>query len=386
MPWKANSAMEVRQEFVKAARQRKRSMVELCRAFGISRQCGYKWLARFWRGEGLSDRSRAPHSHPHAVEEETAHLVLQLRNAQPTWGARKLVEVLARQDPRRRWPAPSTVGELLRREGLTRTAQTRKKVEGPWPPAIDPQSPNDVWCADFKGHFATNDGQRCHPLTISDSYSRYLLLCDALPSESEALTRRRFERTFGEYGMPLAIRTDNGTPFSGTGGLSKLSVWWVKLGIQLQRIPRAKPQRNGRHERMHRTLKEDTAGGPLTMGGNQRRLDAWREVYNHQRPHQSLGMQTPASLYSPSRRELPSRTPEIEYGPGWELRRVRANGALKWHGAEMHLCAALAGEWVGLYALESDLWAVHFGPLRLAIIDERERQSYLTQVSTMSPV
>ena len=352
-------------------------MAALCRAFGISRECGYKWLRRYHEAgpEGLQDRSRAPEHRPQTTPKNVRDLLRQTRERHPNWGPRTLIARLQRKYPKMPMPAASTVGELLKRAGLVPRHFHKPKVTGPVP-CVAAQQPNDVWCADFKGHFPTSDGRRCHPLTISDAHTRYLLRCDALASTHEAPVHSIFEHVFREYGLPKAIRTDNGSPFSGTGGLSKLSVWWVKLGIHLERIPPAKPYRNGRHERMHRTLKEDVGPGPRSMTEHQRSFDRFRDDYNHDRPHQALAMATPGSLYRPSRRQMPRKLEPIEYGPGWEVRSVRANGTMKWQGRRIHLSDSLGGERVGLYALDDGLWAIHFGPLRLAVIDDRRNSVY----------
>jgi|SRR6266850_105451 len=377
MPWKVSSAVDLRLAFILAVQDGERSKAALCRAFGISRECGYKWLKRFVEDgvDGLNDVSRAPLKTPHALAKDVAALLLRTRDQHPNWGPRTLVARLQRRHPSKTWPAPSTVGELLKRSGMIRPRSRKPQVEGP-APAIDPQQPNDVWSADFKGHFPTADRQRCHPLTISDAHSRYLLRCDALPSTHDHLVRPLFERAFREYGLPLAIRTDNGTPFSGTGGLSKLSVWWVKLGIRLERIKPGKPQQNGRHERIHRTLQDDVGTGPRTMADHQAVFDQFRHDYNNDRPHQALAMRTPSSLYAASPRPMPRRLQPIEYGPGWEVRYVRRNGELQWRGVRMRVTAALGGERVGLCAVEDGLWVIHFGPLRLGVIDERNSSVY----------
>jgi transposase InsO family protein len=378
MPWKVSAAMDQRLAFVKAFREGKRAKAALCRAFGISRECAYKWLRRYEaKGvDGLKDASRAPVHTPHAMAKSVAQQLIKAREENPNWGPRMLVARLAARHPKVRWPAPSTVGELLKREGLIRPRQSpRRQADGP-APSVTPQRANDVWSADFKGHFPTADGKRCHPLTISDAHSRFLLQCHALPSTHEAPVRKTFERVFNEYGLPLAIRTDNGVPFSGTGGLSKLSVWWVKLGIHLERIEPGRPQQNGRHERIHRTLQDDVGRGPRTMLEHQKAFDRFRADYNYERPHQALAMRTPGSIYRTSKRQLPRKLAPIEYGPGFEIRSIRNNGEMKWRGVRVRVSEALGGERVGLCAIDDGLWAIHFGPLRLGVIDERHRSVY----------
>jgi hypothetical protein len=229
--------------------------------------------------------------------------------------------------------------------------------------------PNDVWAADFKGWFRTRGGKRIDPLTISDWASRYLICCQALQDTASPQVQMRFESAFREYGLPRAIRTDNGPPFAsvGLGGLSRLSVWWIHLGIWPERIRPGHPEENGRHERMHRTLKAATAQPPRqTRVAQQAAFDIFRQEYNEQRPHESLGMKTPGEKYRVSQRPFPAHLPEVEYGPDFEVRRVRSNGQIKWAGEMLYMSDALVGESVGLRKIDNEVWSIHFGPLPLA--------------------
>lgn len=349
-------------------------MTEVAEAFGVSRKTAHKWLHRFTEegGPGLADRSRAPHRHPNATPAVVAAAVVQAKLAHPSWGPLKLrprqeecSEVLAA------WPAPSTRGAILARAGLTNSRRRRRRV----PPATQPFSacdrPNAVWCTDFKGWFRTGDGERCDPLTVSDAYSRMLLCCKGLPRPDYRHVRPAFELVFREYGLPDALRSDNGQPFAsvGAGGLSRLGVWWVKLGIRLERIMPGHPEQNGRHERLHLTLKQECCHPPAASGvAQQVRFDAFRQTYNGERPHQALGLEPPASRYRPSPRPYPAFLDDPVYPPQAALRRVRSNGEIKWRGDKVFLSEALVGEAVGLWEGATGV-EVHFGPVLLGQLD-----------------
>jgi transposase InsO family protein len=365
----------------------------LCEIFGVSRKTGYKrlWRYRAFGLEGIGDRSRAPYRHPNQTPAELVELILKAKQAYPTWGPGKLVSHLATERPDLRLPAASTAGEILKRRGLVKPRKRRRRIE-PWRcPFASCHEPNDVWCTDFKGWFRTGDGIRCDPLTISDACTRYLIACKGMERPRQEDVRREFERAFREYGLPGAIRSDNGTPFASValGGLTKLSVWWIKLGIVPERIAPGHPEQNGRHERMHRTLKEETASPPArTMRAQQRTFDRFRAQYNDVRPHEALGQRPPASRYSSSPRDYPSHVREPEYPDGMTVRRVRSNGEIKWQGGLVFLSAALTGEPVGLRPQDDDIWTVHFGPLEIGTLDQRAQKVLRTprKVLPMSPV
>jgi transposase InsO family protein len=352
------------------------SMAELCRTFGISRRVGYKWLRRYRAEgvEGLQDRSRAPHSHPNAVPPPTEQAILAARRAHPTWGPKKLRAWLRRQRAWETWPAASTIGEILTRHGLTVPRRRRHRTPPQTEPFRDCDRPNRVWCIDFKGWFRTGDGARCDPLTITDAHSRYLLRCQALIDTSFATVQGLVEAAFRQYGLPEAIRSDNGSPFAsrGIGGFSRLSVWWLKLGIVPERIQPGQPQQNGRHERMHLTLKQETAQPPMrTLRGQQRRFDRFRREFNEDRPHEALGMRTPSSVYEPSPRRCPPRPADPVYAEGLARRRVKPNGVFNWHNRRVFLGEAFGRELVGLERLDDRHWRVRFGGMPLAILDDR---------------
>lgn len=392
MPWKETCAVDQRMRFVIDYSDGRLTLSELCRLYGISRQCAYKWLVRYEAegAQGLLDRSRRPRGNVRAVEASIEELVVSARLAHPQWGPRKLRAWLCVQHPDLQFPAASTIGELLKRRGLV-APRRRRRVCGTLPKASG--VPGALWCADFKGHFRLGDGVRCHPLTITDHESRYLIACTGLERESFENARRVFERAFGEHGLPGAIRTDNGAPFAGNGvgRLSRLSVWWLKLGIAFERTRPGKPQDNGRHERMHRTLKAETARPPARdLIAQQRRFDVFCDYYNRERPHQALGFDTPAKHYRPPAREFPERIGEPAYPGHFELRRVRSGATIKWRGSELYLSQALAGETVGLEERAEGLWLIHFAACPLALLDERNMEirplPAKQKVSTMSPV
>lgn len=373
MPWKETCAMEQRVAFVIEVHLGEYSVAALCRRYGISRRIGYKWLERY-RGGGtaaLADQSRAPKRHPNQVEEVVEQAVVSARQAHPTWGPKKLRVVLLRGDPEQDWPVQSTLGEILKRHGLTAPWRRRQRVAAREEPFGQVDGPNATWCADFKGWFRTGDGRRCDPLTVSDAYSRYLVRCQGMKGTDGRAVRGVFEAALREYGLPEAIRTDNGPPFAGLGlaGLSRLSVWWVKLGVRPERIDPGQPQQNGRHERMHLTLKVETADPPAGNGrAQQRRFDGFREEFNYERPHEGLGMRTPGSVYVPSSRAYPERVSDPGYGD-WPVRRVQGRGEFMWGQGKVFLSKVLEGELVGLEALDGRYWGVWFGRMSLGMFD-----------------
>lgn len=374
MPWNETCPMRERLRFVTFVEQGEETMAELCRQFGISRKTGYAILARYAAEgvEGLRDRSHAAHVHPNAVSEEIERRILDLRRIRPTWGPIKLRGRLEKIDPTTQWPAKSTFGDILRRHGLVAPRRRRKRTPAHPGPFAACNCANDTWAIDFKGWFRTGDGRRCDPLTISDVCSRYLLRCQAVQRADGDCVRPLLEATFREYGLPRTIRSDNGPPFAsrGVGGLSSLSVWWIKLGITPERITPGRPSENGRHERFHGTLASDTCDPPaLTWRAQQRRFDAFRRIYNEERPHQALGNATPMSVYQPSPRPYPSRLAEIVYPEDWQVRVVRHSGEIKWRGEQLFIGEALAGEPVGIEEAEGDHWRVHYASVLLGTIN-----------------
>jgi transposase InsO family protein len=360
--------------FISAVLTEEETMAARCEEFGVSRKTGYKWLARYrQRGPaGLEEVSHAPHRVPWAITQAQAEAIVGMRGEHPSWGPKKLRAILRRRAPEQGWPAPSTIGELLKREGLSATSKRRRCAIPNPTPLRNPLGPNDLWCIDYKGWFRTGDRVRCDPLTLTDDFSRYLLCTRVVAALTGELCRTELERAFREYGLPLAIRSDNGSPFAsvGAGGLSQLSVWWIKLGIFPERIETGKPQQNGRHERMHRTLKAETAQPPAANStAQQRRFDRFRAEFNHQRPHEALGQTPPAEHYRASPRSYPAQLEDPNYPDDYELRRVRSRGEIKWQGELIYISEALAGEVIGLCEDDDDDAQVHFGPVPLGIID-----------------
>jgi putative transposase len=376
MPWKVSGVVEQRLRFVVEWDKRESSLAELCRGFGISRQTGYTWVGRY-EAEGLAglqDRSRAPHTHPNEVEEGVERQILGVRAKYPLWGARKIGAHLKRVGCSGTVPADSTIGLILKANGLTVTPSKRQRTARRTAPLAHADGPNRVWCADFKGWFRTGDGMRCDPLTLTDGYSRYLLRCQAVKGEDCLHAKPVFEAAFREFGLPERLRTDNGAPFGSSGetGLTGLAVWWIKLGIWPERIHPGKPQENGRHERMHLTLKRATASPPAgNWREQQRRFDRFRQEYNEERPHEALGQVPPAEFYEASRRSWPPRLPEIRYGKDQDVRWVDQGGRIRWRGERVFVSHALEGEPVGLLQIAPRAWRVHFSFYELGVAEEK---------------
>jgi len=374
MPWKVTGVMEERYQFVKEAKKYLGQFTELCAHYRISAKTGYKWIARYEQGGigCLKDRSRAPKNHPNQVSAEIKESILQARRAHATWGPKKLLILLQQTKPKQVWPSLSTMADVIKGNGLSIRRKYRRRATPSTQPFLGCDGANQVWCADYKGWFKTQDGCRCDPLTITDGYSRYLLRCQVVDALSYEAAHGVFEAAFREYGLPAAIRTDNGTPFASrsVGGLSRLSVWWIRLGIQPERIKPGKPQQNGRHERMHLTLKKETAQPPApNLRAQQRRFDTFCKEYNEVRPHEALDMKTPASLYQPSPRFYPDRLPDLEYATGVETRLVGPRGEFYWKGNKIFFSEVLQGERIGLDCCQDHYWKVYLGALQLGIFD-----------------
>lgn len=378
MPWRHTEPMRERMQFVVEALGEAFTMTELCARYGVSRKTGYKWLERFRSGGfvGLEERSRRPRSSPRETSSEVAQRIVALRRSRPRWGAKKILARLRTLKPELVLPSRSTAHEILRRHDLVaprrrRGAQGADALVGS---GVGASRPNECWTTDHKGQFRVGTGELCYPLTIADACSRYLLACDGLRGTSTEAARPVFERVFRECGLPERILSDNGAPFGSTAllGLSRLSVWWLKLGIEVTRIERGHPEQNGAHERMHRTLKEEAARPPAsTWRAQQRRLGAFRVDYNEVRPHESLEGRTPASCYVPSPRPYTKESPGLDYPLHYTRRQVRSGGDIKWHGRAIFLSEVLAGEPVGLEEIEDGTWAVYFASLHLGRIAER---------------
>lgn len=376
MVWKETCAVEERLRFVMAVEAGDESLAAICRRFGVSRRIGYKWYGRYVQDgvPGLSDRSRAPHRRPRSLCAELAAACLAVRRTHPSWGPVKVRAWLQRHDPDVAWPAASTIGALFEREGLTVKRRLRRRVPPRSAPFAACAAANDVWCIDFKGWFRTGDGARCEPLTLSDAHSRYLLRCQAVARADTAHVWPILDAALREYGLPVALRSDNGPPFAstGAGGLSRLAVLAIKAGVRPERIAPAKPQQNGRHERLHLTLKQETASPPAANLRRQiERFRAFQRLYNFERPHAALDHDTPADRYRPAVRAWDGVLREPPCPDDAERRRVRRSGEIKWKGNAIYINQALAGEAVALIEQDDGLWQVRYGPIELGGIDHR---------------
>jgi putative transposase len=376
MPWSERTVSEEKRRFIEEWQRDEMSFAELCRCYGVSRKTGYELVERY-EAEGLAGlkpRSRAPHRHPNAVPETITSALLALRHRHPKWGAKKLRAYLEARQPEVGWPVLSTINELLDRNGLLVRRRVRRRV----PPALTGlsscEASNDVWGVDFKGWFRTLDGARCEPLSLSDLHSRYVLRLQGLRRIDGAQVWPILDAAFCEFGLPRTIRSDNGAPFAsiGVGGLSALSVKLIKAGVVPERIQPGKPQQNGRHERLHRTVAEETAAPPAgNLRAQQRRFDAFCREFNEERPHEALGLRPPASVFQPSPRTWNRRLCEPEYEADQLVRRVRHNGEIKWRGALVFLGSALAGEPVSITEIAAGRWRVVYGPILLGTLDDQ---------------
>jgi transposase InsO family protein len=364
MPFKETCPMEERISLFREHESGAFTVSELCDRYGISRETFYFWKRRRGSGDArwFEEKSHAVASCPHATPESISEAIIATRRKFPHFGPKKIRAWLARQAPAEVWPAASTIGDILKRAGLVEAKHRSRRPIAQGEIVVPAQAPNEEWAIDFKGWFRTADGNRCDPLTISDTASRYLI--DVRIVEPKwTCVRPLMERVFDEVGLPLAIRSDNGSPFgsTGAGGLSRLSVWWLKLGIEPRYIPPASPQDNGRHERMHRELKARTARTPARHGEQQQeRFDIFRAHYNEERPHEALGQTPPAAHWQSSPRRLPTMVEEPWYDADHQVRRVRPDGTIKWQGELVFVSEALVGEPVGLAEHESGGHIVRF--------------------------
>jgi transposase InsO family protein len=365
---------------------------ELCKRYGISRKTGYKWLGRYhqYQLDGFEERSRRPHQSPLSTPYPVRKAIIELRQKgrQPP-GAKKIHALLAQRFPDQPLPSKSTIYNILNSEGLVQRRRRRSRVS-PYPQPFAPvNEPNEVWSTDYKGQFRLGNGQWCYPLTVMDHYSRYLLGCHSFPGITIQATQAHFIRLFREYGLPRRIRSDNGIPFASraAGGLSRLSMWWIRLGILPERIEPGRPQQNGRHERMHRTLKQATARPPAsTTAAQQRRFVEFQAEYNQERPHEALGQTPPASHYRAAPRQYPEKLPELEYPSYYVIKPVSPSGVVYAHNGQIYVSHLLGGERVGMEEVADGVWTIHFGPVRLGCIDLREKKGGKISYWTMTKV
>ena len=377
MPWRETCIMDERTCFVASCLAGEESVSELCRHFGISRKTGHKWLARYRAdgSAGLVDRSRAPLTNPRNLATEVIAAVVAVRHRFPRWGPRKVKAWLEDHEPEAAWPAASTIGAAFDRAGLTRPRTRRRRVAPQSAPLAACRAPNDVWSADFKGWFLTGDGIHVEPFTVSDGHSRFLIRCQAVGRADAAHVWPVLADAFREYGLPRVLRSDNGPPFASlaTAGLSRLAVKLIKAGVAPHRIAPGKPQENGRHERLHLTLKQDTASPPArSLAAQMDRFERFRALSNTERPHEALGQVPPARFYAPSPRRFDGVLRSPDYADDACVRRVRRHGTVKWRGDEVFVSELLAGEPVGLLPIADDVWLVKYGPLVLGTMKGRQ--------------
>ena len=383
MPWKEIGVLDKRVQFIAEVLDGEESMSTICETFEISRKTGYKWWMRYLQGgaRALEDMSRRPHYHPKTTSQRTTEMILDLRRKHPTWGARKLKVRLKKLHPKTEWPAASTISKILNSSGLT-AKRTKKRVTRFSEPLADVKRPNQVWCMDFKGTFDCGNSERCDTFTVTDAYSRFILYCQAVPNLNHEEVDKICDALMAEYGVPERIRTDNGTPFCSMSGfgVSRLSLKWAQLGIVHERIAPGRPTQNGRHERMHRTLKEDAATPPAkSLSAQKKRYEEFIKVFNYERPHEALGMKTPASVYSSRRKRTRRAEPKISYGKDYIVRGVRRNGTIRWKNREIFITEVLRGKNLGLRQTESQQVEVYFGRLHLGTIDDSLR--FITKAS-----
>jgi transposase InsO family protein len=352
------------------------SISELCAMYGVTRKTGYTWIDRYLRlgPAGLEERSRRPRRSPNQTRRRSSRRSSRPGGTTRGWGGKKLLALLHKRHPRWDLPGRSTACDILSRRGMMPRRRQRRRIGHPGKPTSQILAPNDVWSADYKGQFLTGDGRYCFPLTVAGGFSRYLLGCQALPSTAVAQAKPIFTRLFQEYGLPRRIRSDNGVPFATNtlARLSTLSAWWVRLGILQELIEPGHPEQNGRHERMHRTLKaETTRPAAGSLGAQQRRFNAFRREFNDERPHEALDQVTPAACYVASPRPMPDRLPPLENPDRFEVRYVSANGGIRWNARWVNVSIVCVGDYVGVDEIADGIWNVYFGPLRFGRLHER---------------
>lgn len=376
MPWRETSPMDQRTQFIGDHLRGVLSTTELCALYEISRKTAYKWIDRYLRHgpAGLEEGFRRPRRSPNRTSAEIVSALLDARRRHPRWGGKKLLALLRKRHPRWSLPGRSTACDILSRHGMVPIQRRRRRLGHPGKPKTPVLAPNDVWSTDYTGQFRPGDGRYCYPLTVADGFSRYLLGCQALTSTAGAEAKPIFTRLFQEYGLPARMRSDNGVPFATTtlARLSTLSAWWIRLGILPELIEPGRPDQNGRHERMHRTLKaETTRPAAGNLAAQQHRFNVFRQEFNHERPHEALDQETPATCYTVSPRPMPDRLPPLEYPDRFEVRYVSANGGIRWNSRWVNVSTACVGEYVGLEEIDDGIWNVYFGPVRLGRLSER---------------
>lgn len=376
MPW--SDRMQERREFIADLAEGIFTFTELCERRGISRKTGYKWKERYEeRGdEGLRDRPRVARRCPHKTDDDVVQALLELRRRIPRWGPKKLLDYLSKEGgfARERLPAISTAADLLKRHGLVSKRRRRRGQPPSTRPGTTAAHPNHVWTIDFKGEFRMRNRRYCYPLTIVDEYSRFIICAKGQHSIKLEPTKRSMEYVFEHFGLPEVIVSDNGTPFAGSGlaRLSRLSVWWLRLGIRIERTRPATPSDNGRHERMHRELKADCTRPPgLYLKRQQIKLDTFVQCFNHMRPHEAIDMDRPAQRYDTSPRPYPAQLPELRYPGHYNVSRVNNTGCFRLKRHLVFLSNSLADQHVGWHEIDDGIWSIHFAKTELARFDAK---------------
>ena len=379
MAWLETEPMKEKMKFITAVLENKNEIAftELCENFNISCKTGYKYVNRFKEEgiDGLKERSRAPHCNANQMPEHVEEAILKVKYRYPSWGSKKVSTWLTQEHAEIQWPVKSTIDALFKRHGLVKPAKRKKRVSPYTEPFINIEQPNDSWSIDYKGQFRLGNKQLCYPLTITDNFSRYLLAVEGSERISGIRVKEVLTRLFIEFGLPLGIRSDNGSPFAsvGLGGLSTVAVWFIKLGIVPERIRPGHPEENGRHERMHLTLKKEAASPPKwDQKMQQQSFDAFKKMFNEERPHEGIEFKRPVWLHTQSPRAFPSKLPQVEYDSSFDkTRRVRTNGTIKWRGKEIFLSETLIGETVGMQSHSENEWKVFFSFLPIGIFNEK---------------
>jgi len=374
MPWKETDIVKLRKQFIEEYLGKNYSdFAYLCGHYGISRPTGYKWVDRFMEGgtNNLVDRSRAPKTIRNKTPDDICQLIIEKKLAHKYWGPKKVLDNLRKHDSSLALPADSTAGEILKRAGLVKKRKKRWCVPANEQAFDEIRKNNQVWGVDYKGQFKLGNGKLCYPLTITDSHSRYLLRCQALSGTCHDDAKSWMEQTFREYGLPDAIRSDNGTPFASiaAGGISRLSMWWIQLDIRPERIKPGNPQQNGRHERMHKTLKEETTKpSAYNKTSQQKQFDDFLHEYNHERSHEALDRKCPDEVYQPSTRSYPEKIRPISYDEGLQVRTVKRGGEIKWRNKHIYISQVLSREPISLEEIDNDVWEIRYGFYKLGII------------------
>lgn len=379
MSWRDICPMDEKVSFIAAVKEKRHSISVLCRKFSISRKTGYKWLKRYAEegAKGLYAQTKARKTQSHQTTEKQQRLILKAKTRFKDWGPKKIKAWLEVEYSQQEWPAASTIGDILKKHGMVEPRSFRRRVPPQSEPFGDCEKPNDVWSADFKGQFRTGDKKYCYPLTVTDNHSRFILACDGYLRPTLQNVQKSMLKAFNEHGLPKAIRTDNGTPFAstGAGGLSRLSIWWLKLGIYPQRIEIGHPEQNGRHERMHRTLKQATAlPSKRNINSQNRAFKKFIDEFNFIRPHEALENKRPCQVYQSSDRKYPSKFSEMNYPGDRLVRTVRSNGQIKLNGKLIFVSEILYGESLGIIEVEDGIWDVQYSVLGLGVIDERKEK------------